>query len=171
MIRKTDRYANNLVKRKISFHFHPERNLRQMNPSMIDEVDLRILQCLLEDATRPHKVIGQLVHLTGQAVGARVRKMLDTGLIEGYTLRWNPDKIGLTVHAFVTVFMNSNTAHGAFQAFVHRNEQVTEMHRVSGEGCYWMRVRVRSSQELGSFLDELLRFGNYKLSLSIGQVK
>ncbi|MFD0695694.1 Lrp/AsnC family transcriptional regulator [Paenibacillus sp. GCM10027628] len=142
-----------------------------MSTSAIDEIDLRILACLLEDATRPHKVIGELVHLTGQAVGARVRKMQDIRLIEGYTLRWNPDKIGQNVHAFITVFMNSNTAHQSFQSFVQQNEQIVEMHRVSGEGCYWMRVRVGSSQELGNLLDQLLRFGNYRISLSIGQVK
>lgn len=58
-----------------------------MNNQIIDEVDLRILRFLLEDATRPHKDIGQQVHLTGQAVGARVQKLKDIGVIEGYTLR------------------------------------------------------------------------------------
>ena len=63
-----------------------------LNNHMIDEVDLRILNYLLKDATQSHKAIGQLVHLTGQAVGARVRKLQDLGVIEGYTLRWNPEK-------------------------------------------------------------------------------
>ncbi|MBD0379407.1 Lrp/AsnC family transcriptional regulator [Paenibacillus sedimenti] len=142
-----------------------------MSTTAIDEIDLRILENLLEDATRPHKQIGELVHLTGQAVGARIRKMQDIGLIEGYTLRWNPDKIGLTVQAFVTVFMKSNTAFQPFQTFVLQNRQIVETHRVSGEGCYWMRVRVDSSLELSSLLDQVLQYGNYRVSLSIGQVK
>ncbi|MDP4095341.1 Lrp/AsnC family transcriptional regulator [Paenibacillus sp. P96] len=137
----------------------------------IDEVDLRILKLLLEDASQSYKTVGQLVHLTGQAVGARVRKMQDLGVIEGTTLRWNPEKIGQTVHAFVTVFLSSNTAHPSFQAFAAQSEQVTEMHRVSGEGCYWLRVRVASPLELNDFLDHLLKYGNYKLSMSIGQLK
>ncbi|PYI53800.1 Lrp/AsnC family transcriptional regulator [Paenibacillus flagellatus] len=142
-----------------------------MNVTSIDEVDLRILQALLEDATRSHKEIGGLVHLTGQAVGARVRKLQDLGIIEGYTVRWNPEKIGLAVHAFVTVFMKSGTAHSAFHSFVRDDERIEEMHRVSGEGCYWLRVRVGTPAGLTAFLDELLRFGNYKLSLSIGRLK
>jgi Lrp/AsnC family transcriptional regulator, leucine-responsive regulatory protein len=142
-----------------------------MSQSSIDEVDIRILKCLLEDATRSNKDIGQEVHLTGQAVGARIRKMQDIGVIEGYTLRWNPDKLGLNVHAFVTVFMNSNAAHQSFQTFVQNNENVTEAHRVSGEGCYSLRVRVSSQSELAAFLDGLLKFGNYKVSLSISQLK
>lgn len=140
------------------------------NPS-IDELDLRILSALLEDATLSHKEIGQLVHLTGQAVGARIRKLQDFGVIEGYTLRWNPEKIGQTVHAFVTVFLPSGAAHSSFQSFVQSDDRIVEMHRVSGEGCYWMRVRVDSQLALNAFLDELLKFGNYKLSLSIGRIK
>ncbi|WP_411832629.1 Lrp/AsnC family transcriptional regulator [Paenibacillus dokdonensis] len=142
-----------------------------MNQYTLDEVDLRILHHLIEDSTRSYKAIGELVHLTGQAVGARVRKLQDAGVIEGYTLRWNPGKVGLAVHAFVTVFLKSNTAHQRFQSFVQEHEQVVEMHRVSGEGCYWMRVRVGSPQELNELLDEILGYGNYKVSLSIGQIK
>lgn len=142
-----------------------------MNNQIIDEVDLRILRFLLKDATRPHKDIGQQVHLTGQAVGARVQKLKDIGVIEGYTLRWNPGKIGQMLHAFITVFMKSSNVHQSFQSFVQRNEQISEMHRVSGEGCYWMRVRVGTLEELNAFLDELLQYGNYKVSLSIEQVK
>ncbi|MGO4786126.1 Lrp/AsnC family transcriptional regulator [Paenibacillus sp. 2KB_20] len=137
----------------------------------LDKVDLRILHHLLEDASLSHKAIGQQVHLTGQAVGARVRKLQDLGVIEGFTLRWNPDKIGLTVHAFITMFMVLNTAHSAFVSFVQSHDMVVETHRVSGEGCYWLRVRASSPKELNDFLEELLKYGNYKVSLSIDQVK
>jgi Lrp/AsnC family transcriptional regulator, leucine-responsive regulatory protein len=142
-----------------------------MNVPKVDEVDLQILQYMIQDATLSNKDIGELVHMTGQAVGARVRKLQDMGIIEAFTVRWNPDKIGLSIHAFVTVFLNSNTAHSMFQAFAKDNEQVVEMHRVSGEGCYWMRLRVGNTKELNAFLDDLLRYGNYKVSLSIDQIK
>lgn len=152
-------------------HFHRERNIRMPSAHDFDEVDLRILQHLLEDASLSHKAIGQRVHLTGQAVGARVRKLQDLGVIEGFTLRWNPDKIGLTVHAFVTVFLALHTAHSPFLSFIQSHDMVAETHRVSGEGCYWLRVRAGSPKELNDFLEELLKYGNYKVSLSIDQVK
>lgn len=142
-----------------------------MNHPMIDETDLAILRLLLKDANLSYKEIGQGVHLTGQAVGARVRKLEDLGVIEGYTLRWNPERLGLVVRAFVTVFMKSGLAHQAFQDYIAGKDSVTEVHRVSGEGCYWMSVRVDTLVRLNELLDGLLQFGNYKVSLSIGQVK
>ena len=137
----------------------------------IDDVDLLILQHLLDHSLRSHREIGELVHLTGQAVGARVRKLQNLGVIDGYTLRWNPERIGLQVHAFITVFMPSNTAHQAFRQFVQSREEIQELHRVSGEGCYWMRVRIGNGAELNQLLEDVLRFGNYKLSLSIEKLK
>ena len=142
-----------------------------MNHPMIDETDLAILQLLLKASNLSYKEIGQLVHMTGQAVGARVRKLEDLGVIEGYTLRWNPDRLGLVVHAFVTVFMNSGSAHQGFQDYIADKDCVTEVHRVSGEGCYWMSVRVDTPARLNEFLEGLLQFANYRVSLSIGRVK
>ncbi|MGG1615334.1 Lrp/AsnC family transcriptional regulator [Paenibacillus sp. NRS-1782] len=136
-----------------------------------DDTDLRILHHLVEDSSLSHKEIGLLVHLTGQAVGARVRKMQDAGIIEGYTLRWNPEKMGQTIHAFITVFLNSGTVHSAFQAFARKHPSIIEIHRVSGEGCYWMRLRMSSQEELNTMLDELTQYGNYKLSFSLGELK
>ncbi|MGG1513924.1 Lrp/AsnC family transcriptional regulator [Paenibacillus oryzisoli] len=142
-----------------------------MQTPLFDDIDYRILRCLLQDAKLSFKAIGGQVHLTGQAVGARVRRLEDLGVIRGYTVNWDPDKIGLPVHAFIVVFMKSNTAHNAFLAYIARSESVLEAHRVSGEGCYLLRVRVAASSDLNVLLDELLAFGNYKVSLSIGQMK
>lgn len=137
----------------------------------LDELDGRILQCLTQDARMSHKDIGQAVHLTGQAVGARIRRLEEAGIIEGFTVKWNAAKTGLPVHALVTVFMNSSTKHKAFQTFAQEHPAVEEACRVGGEGCYWMRVRAASQAELTDLLDELLAYGNYRVSLDIGRIK
>ncbi|WP_314587579.1 Lrp/AsnC family transcriptional regulator [Paenibacillus terrigena] len=142
-----------------------------MNDGTIDSVDLDILQLLIEDANRSHKEIGQIVHLTGQAVGARVRKLQDIGIIEGYTVRWNRDKLGQSVQALITIFLTSHHAHQQFRSFVASSDEVIEVYSVSGEGCYWMRVRVASPSDLSAFLEQLLRFANYKVNLTIDQLK
>ncbi|MCU6793482.1 MULTISPECIES: Lrp/AsnC family transcriptional regulator [Paenibacillus] len=142
-----------------------------MNTYTIDDVDLLILECLLEKATRTHKEIGQIVHLTGQAVGARVRKLEELGVIEGYTLKWNPEKIGKSLHGLITVYMKSTVSHQTFQDFVQRDSRVQEVHRITGEGCYWLRIFVDDNMRLNEFLDDLLNYGNYRLSLSIGRIK
>ena len=142
-----------------------------MTSYLIDDTDYRILHYLIEDSTLSHKEIGEQVHMTGQAVGARIRRMRELEIIEGYTVRWNPGKIGQSLLAFITVFLSSNAAHPPFQQFAKNHDSVAELHRVSGEGCYWMRVRLKDQEALSAFLDELLEFGNYRVNLGMGQLK
>lgn len=137
---------------------------------MIDETDLAILQWLQEDSRMQWKEIGEKVHLTGQAVAARIRKMEDLGVIEGFTVKLNSSKLGLPILALITVFMNS-AEHSPFQQFINSREIIKEAYRISGEGCYWLKVNVSSHEELNRFLDELLKYGNYRVNISIGKVK
>ncbi len=137
---------------------------------MLDRTDMEILQWLLRDSRMQWKEIGEKVHMTGQAVAARIRRMEDEGTIEGFTILVNQAKLGKTFKAFITVFMKI-TDHAEFQRFLQGKEEVVQAHRVSGEGCYWLEADFPNQGELNRLLDELLHFGNYRLNLSIGKVK
>ncbi|MDT3426144.1 Lrp/AsnC family leucine-responsive transcriptional regulator [Paenibacillus forsythiae] len=142
-----------------------------MSQALLDETDLLILRQLIQDSTLSNRELGRLVHMTGQAVGARIRRLRELGVITGYSVSWDPEKLGLHVHALITVFLNSGGAHQSFLQFVASEEEIEEAYRVSGEGCYWMRARTPSPERLNALLDRLLKYGNYKVSLAIGQVK
>lgn len=142
-----------------------------MEQAAIDNTDLLILRQLIGNSALTHKEIGQVVHLTGQAVGARIRRLQDLGVITGYSVNWDPEKLGLHVHALVTVFLNSSNQHKPFLEFLQEETEIEEAYRVGGEGCYWMRVRTDRPDKLNALLDRLLKYGNYKISLSIGRVK
>ncbi|MCX7748752.1 MAG: Lrp/AsnC family transcriptional regulator [Clostridia bacterium] len=137
---------------------------------MLDDMDIKILALLLENARYQWKEIGEKVHLTGQAVAARIRRLEDMGVIEGYTVKLNPEKTGYAVTAFINVFMKSND-HYAFQDFLKKCKEINEAHRISGGGCYWIKAGVKSNDELGCLLDKILRYANYSISLSIEKIK
>lgn len=46
-----------------------------------------------------------------------------------------------------------------------------DRNRISGEGCYTMKINVPDQSALNRFLDDLLPFGNYRVNLSIGKIK
>lgn len=49
--------------------------------SMFDSTDFKIIQLLQENARMNSKEIGEIVHLTGQAVGKRINKLEEAGVI------------------------------------------------------------------------------------------
>ncbi len=137
---------------------------------MIDHTDLAIIRLLQENSRYQWKEIGEQVHLTGQAVAARVQALRDAGIIEGFTVKINPAQLGQPLCAFITVFMKS-ADHAPFRQFVSKEERIVEAHRVSGEGCYWLRTSLASHQDLNQLLEIILHYGNYRLNLSIGGIK
>ncbi|MBE1443576.1 Lrp/AsnC family transcriptional regulator [Paenibacillus sp. OAS669] len=138
---------------------------------MLDETDIKILECLLADARMPHKEIGEHVHLTGQAVGFRIRKLEDAGVIQGVHVSLNHEKLGLTVMAHIIVFMKMTSSHAQFQSFVREHPHVKEAYRISGDGCYSLRLLVASHGELNEFLDRLLDYANYRVHICLDRIK
>lgn len=137
---------------------------------MIDQTDQQILQCLKKDSRMQWQEIGKVVHLTGQAVASRIRRMQDDGIIEAFTVNLSYEKLCRPILAFITVFMNSSH-HANFQRFLSDHSAILEAYRISGEGCYWLKANFASQKELTELLDAILLYGNYKVNLSIDKVK
>lgn len=137
---------------------------------IIDQTDLEILKLLGENSRIQWKELGQKIHMTGQAVGNRIRRLEDLGIIEQYTITINRIKLGQLVTAFVTVFVKTAN-HQEFKNFFHEEGAISEVHRISGEGCYLLKTHFASNEELDNLLERLLKYGNYRVNLSIGKIK
>ncbi|WP_416829234.1 Lrp/AsnC family transcriptional regulator [Ectobacillus polymachus] len=137
---------------------------------LLDEIDFQIIRLLNENSRLQWKEIGKLIHMTGQAVGNRIKKLEDNGVIKAYSIILDEMKLGLSYTAFVTVFMKT-TNHSSFASFINERKEISEAHRISGEGCYLLKVKVNSQEQLNEFLNTVLTFGNYKLNLSIQVIK
>ncbi len=137
---------------------------------MQDETDLRIIEILRSEARLSWKEIGARVHLSGQAVGARIRRLEDEGVITGYAALVDQARLGRPVCAYIMIHMKSND-HKAFLAFIAGAEAVVEAHRVSGGGCYLLKTQLASQEALNALLDGILAHANYGVSLSLGRVK
>ncbi|HEX9059923.1 MAG TPA: Lrp/AsnC family transcriptional regulator [Clostridia bacterium] len=137
---------------------------------MLDPTDFEIIKLLSQNSRMQWREIGESVHLTGQAVKNRIDRLESLGIIKGYTLRINHEKLGSNIIAFVTIFMKT-TNHLSFKKFLEVSDLVIEAHRISGEGCYMLKVHVPGQQQLTDFLDSILKYGNYRVNLSIDTIK
>ena len=136
----------------------------------LDNIDIQILQLLTQNARIQWKDLGEMIHMSGQAVGNRIKKLEDSGAIKAYTVMVDEIKLGLTYTAFITIFMKT-TNHEVFKQFILSQNEIVEAHRISGGGCYHLKVKVDLQESLNALLDKILEFGNYELYLSINEIK
>src|SRR3954447_7493022 len=104
----------------------------------LDNIDFQILRLLSENSRIQWKDLGEQIHMTGQAVGNRIKKLEEGGVIKAYSLIVDEMKLGFSYTAFIIIYMKS-TNHEAFNQFIKSQNEVTEAHRVSGEGCYHLK--------------------------------
>ena len=69
----------------------------------MDQRDLEIIRILEKNARTPLTEIARRLGISETAVRKRVARLEREGVIEGYTVRVNPAKLGFTVVAFVGV--------------------------------------------------------------------
>jgi Lrp/AsnC family leucine-responsive transcriptional regulator len=136
----------------------------------LDKTDYQILRLLTENSRIQWKDLGEQIHMTGQAVGNRIKKLEESGVITAYSLIVDEMKLGLTLTGFVIIHMKTAN-HDSFIRFITDQNEVVEVHRISGEGCYHLTLKVTSQDQLNLFLNKLLDYGNYSLNLSIQKIK
>ncbi|WP_404455367.1 Lrp/AsnC family transcriptional regulator [Oceanobacillus kapialis] len=136
---------------------------------MLDHTDKRILEELSHNSRLTMKELGAKVHLTGPAVSARVLKLEEEGIIEGYSIKVNQEKLGFTVHTFITI-ITKTPQHAPYLAFIKTQEEhILHNYKISGEGCYLLECKFASNEALNTFLNALNDHANYKLQIVIGK--
>ncbi len=126
-----------------------------MAESQFDIIDQQILRILREDGRASRATIAEVVGLSEPAVGARVRKLEQNGVIAGYRAVLNPDALGLHVCAYVAIAPQPRHPAAKLVENLKRLPEIEELHAVAGQHGYVAKVRVASTQALDVFLDRL----------------
>ncbi|MFT4417243.1 Lrp/AsnC family transcriptional regulator [Fredinandcohnia humi] len=136
---------------------------------MLDNTDINILDELSKNSRITMKELGEKVHLTGPATSARVAKLEDSGIIEGYTIKVNQVKMGYSVHAIIHIYTKS-TNHQPYLSFIKKlNQYVINNYKISGESCYLLECKFQTNEILNEFLTDLSNLVSYKLSIVINK--
>jgi len=124
----------------------------------LDKFDISILEALQKDARLSLQDLGKIVGLTASPCWTRVKRLEDAGIIEGYTVRLSPEKLGLpeTVILHVSLDSHSDEALFEFGRALESIPEVLEAFLVSGDYDYYIRVAVEDTRGYERFLREKL---------------
>lgn len=162
---------------EIKFHnekvydLHRDSMYLEMEKSMnIDKVDNQIIHILQEDSKLSFKEIGEKIHMTGQAVGVRINRLIEEGIIEKFTIKVNKEKVGINITAMIKVYMKK-LEHQRILQLIDSTEEIVEAYRTSADCCYFLKVETAGNDQLNHILDQINEFATYQLTLSIGKIK
>ncbi|MFL4909739.1 Lrp/AsnC family transcriptional regulator [Streptomyces sp. MMS24-I2-30] len=118
-----------------------------MTAISLDTIDWRILEVLQRDGRTSFADLARAVSMSASAVTERVRRLEEAGIISGYAAVVDPDKVGLTIMAFVRLrYPNGN--YKPFHDLVKVMPEILEAHHVTGDDCFIIKVAARSMRHL-----------------------
>ena len=112
-------------------------------PIALDRIDQSILRELSRDGRLPVAELARRIGLSKTPTQARVRRLEESGVIQGYRAVLSPIRMGLAHVAFVEVRL-TDTREAALQAFnraARALPEVEECHMIAGGFDYLLKVR------------------------------
>jgi Lrp/AsnC family leucine-responsive transcriptional regulator len=113
----------------------------------LDRTDWRLLAELQRDGRASYAELARAVAMSASAVAERIRRLEEAGVIAGYQATVNPERVGLTVMAFVRVRYPTGN-YRPFHAMLESTPEIVEAHHVTGEDCFILKVLARSMRHL-----------------------
>ena len=110
------------------------------------------------------EVLGKIVGLTSPAVSERVKRLEESGVIEGYRAIVNPDALGRVIKAFIHISLPSDK-YDSFLETAKEDPRIVECHHITGDDCSLLKVIVKDMYELESVIDGIKTIGSTKTSV------
>ena len=132
--------------------------------ALLDETDRRIIGELSRDGHVSFAELGRRVSLSPPAVAERVQRLERQGVITGYRAEIDPRAVGYPLTAIVRV----KPAPGQLTRIPELAAEIPEVgecHRITGEDCFFLKVHLRSIEDLSELLDQFLVYGDTTTSL------
>ena len=131
---------------------------------LLDDVNLSLLEELQRDARLSLAELGRRVGLTAPAVGERLARLEEAGVIRGYHADVDPAALGYGLDVVLRIRPAPRMIHKVAE-LAQDTPEVTECHRVTGEDCFVMRLHVRDVGHLEELIDRFVLFGQTTTSI------
>jgi Lrp/AsnC family leucine-responsive transcriptional regulator len=129
-----------------------------MMPNSFDAIDRRILGGLQRDGRMTNQDLATMAGLSPSPCLRRLRRLEREGVILNYVALLDPDRLGLSVTAFVRIRLERQDEEhlDEFERAVTGFPEVMECYLMSGEADYQLRVLVGSLSDYERFLRDRL---------------
>lgn len=131
----------------------------------MDNIDLKILSLLQENARMPLKQLAERVFLSSPATAARIERLEKEGVISGYHADINLKKLGFPVVAFINLELHPDQK-PEFYPFICSHPNVLECSCVTGHFAMHIKVAFDSTENLDTFIGILQKFGSTETQIA-----
>ncbi len=132
----------------------------------MDRTDYKILNILQRDCRATLKSIGDQVGLTAPAVSERTRRMEEQGIIRGYRIEVDRERLNCNMTGFILVAPEPEK-YNDFCVFCEENPAIIAHYHIVGVFNALLRFAVSGTRELEPLLASIKQFGDSQTSVAL----
>jgi len=121
----------------------------------MDSTDIKIINCLSNNARMNSSDIAEKVSLSVSAVIERIKKLENSGVIKKYTLILDNSALGKDVSAMMFVNMENPRFNAGFETMVKAHSQITECNYMAGDYDYLLKIITTNTSSLERVLNDI----------------
>lgn len=143
----------------------------------LDKIDLKILKILQENSKITNLDLSKKIGLSPAPTLERVKKLEQSGVIESYHAKVNPQSIGLNVKTFVLVSLawQKENALNNFLDKIRAIEEIVECYIITGEADFLIKIVCKDiptyEQLLFKTLSQIEEIERLKTLMTLSTVK
>lgn len=120
-----------------------------------DSIDRSILERLSTQARLTNRELGAAVGLSPNAAGARVQRLIDRGVITGFSAIIDHAALGRPMEASIDLWHDDRRDRDALLKVVDDDDRIVECFHLTGPVDFRIRARVASGDDLNELLERL----------------
>ena len=118
-----------------------------IHSELLDEVNLRILDVLGRDASRPFVDIAKELEISDATVHIRVKRLQAAGILRKFTITTDNVLLGYDHLAFVGINLSKDSRDEVLVA-LSQLEEILELHEMYGQFDLLVKIRSRNLEEM-----------------------
>ena len=118
-----------------------------LHSELLDEVNLRILDILGQDASRPFVDIAKELEISDATVHIRVKRLQAAGILRKFTITTDNVLLGYDHLAFVGINLSKGSGDEVLVA-LSQIEEILELHEMYGQYDLLVKIRSRNLEEM-----------------------
>ena len=135
----------------------------------IDEIDLKILKILQNDARVTVKAIAKELFISAPTVKTRIDDMTKKGIIKGYYTEIDNSIFENVIKCYIEIEV-SPTLKDELYKMLNESRQVIECDRATGEYSLISKVVFKNTVEMDKFINMLQHFGRTRTQIIFSSI-
>lgn len=123
----------------------------------IDNVDLKILNILSEDAKMPYTEVAKKVFVSGGTVHVRMKKLEEMGIVKGTTLIIDYAKLGYDITCFLGIYLEKSSLYDDVVSKLKEISEISTIRYTTGNYNIFCKIYCKDTQHLKDVLHDKIQ--------------